>query len=212
MSTPNNPSQLFQERVKKRILVPSLFAAFLALLLLAAIVRGTWAGKVEKNPKTPADGIVTQLFEEAGQKQIRCAMLVDFPMDKVWKAVTDYDHFTSIFPILKSAKATHEMDDKFHFTGTAGTIFGDFPFEARVNHEQSKEQCTAWWDNPSGNLKRNRGRWVLTSMAANTTLVAYSLELEVAPYPTFFVRNVLLSRQKTVLRSLNTWLKNNASK
>lgn len=202
-----NASQSAAPHHKRRLRFPVIFLCLLALLIVGAAIRGTWADAAPKNPSSSADGIVTQLYSTDGRKQVRCAMVVDRPAEEIWKAVTNYDHFTEIFPLLSSSKAEHEPEGRCHLIGTVTSILGNYTFDVHVAHTESPEKSVASWDEPSGAVTVNRGNWTVVSTGPNKSLVAYSLEAEVSPYPTFMVRNVLLSGQRKVLTALDAWLK-----
>src|SRR5262245_39708871 len=93
-------------RLRKRFLVPAILVGVLLLLLVVAIIRGSWADKVPKDPTGPEEGVICRLYQPPeGPWQVRCAMVLDASPERVWKVVTDYDHFEDIFPTLKSASA-----------------------------------------------------------------------------------------------------------
>jgi carbon monoxide dehydrogenase subunit G len=186
---------------------PFIFLGIIVLLIAAAAVRGTWADSAPKNPASSAEGIVTQLYSSEGHKEVRCAMVVDRPAADVWKTVTDYEHFSEIFPLLKSSRSEREANGRCHLIGTVTSILGDYTFEVHVDHSQSPEKSMAYWDHPSGAVSVDRGNWTVIPAGPDKTLVSYSLEAEVSPYPAFLVRNVLLSGQKKVLIALDAWLK-----
>ena len=78
--------------------------------------------------------------------------------------------------------------------------------DARIRHESSPEKRTASWDEPTGDITVNRGSWALLPAQAGKTLVVYTLDVEVRPFPAPLVRAVLLSRQKTVVEALKSHL------
>src|SRR5262249_13942520 len=85
--------------LRKRVVVPLVLLAVLAVLVLVLVVRGTWADTVPKNPTSAAEGTISQLYQSPdGRKQVRCARVLDFPAPIVWQVVTDYNHFGDIFP------------------------------------------------------------------------------------------------------------------
>src|SRR6266487_3963951 len=104
-TTPPAASPPPGRRVRKRLLVPAVAAGLLLLLLGTAVVRGTWADKVPKDPAGPEEGVVCRLYRPAdGPWQVRCAVVLEDPPERVWKVVTDYEHFADIFPTLESAE------------------------------------------------------------------------------------------------------------
>ena len=68
-------------------------------------------------------------------------------------------------------------------------------------------QFEASWDGPTGSVTVNRGSWTVTPMGQGRTLLVYSLEAEIAPFPNFVVRNVQLSREMEVVGAVADWLR-----
>src|SRR5258706_9322583 len=95
---PDLPPQPPPSRIKKRIVVPTVLIGVVMALLLWGIIRGNWADPQPRNPSAAAD-VVTQLLRTTGgRKTIRDAVIVSAPPERVWKVVTDYDHFSDVFP------------------------------------------------------------------------------------------------------------------
>jgi uncharacterized membrane protein len=204
MSSPGQSAPA-RRRLKKRIWIPALLLVIVILALLGAWVRGTWADTEAINPSSSAEGIITQLYQMPdGAKQVRCAVLLDRPMRDVWTVLTDYDRFAEIFPTLTSAhgKPDAANPDQYHLTGELSSPVGTWTFSSVITHEESPEKFVAHWDSTSGPITRNRGSWTLTPAGEGKTLLVYTLEVEVRRWPTFLVRNVLLSRQRTVVESV----------
>jgi uncharacterized membrane protein len=198
-------------QLKKRYAIPIILLALFGLLLWGAILRGTSADAVPQNPATSAEGIVAQLYQVAhDRKQVRMATVVDFPMEEVWAVVTDYEHFSEIFPYVKSLQSTRDPDGRHHVTGVVSTLLGSWPFEIRATHEEYRDDCQVYWNQPSGDLTVNHGSWLLARMGVDRTLLVYSLELEVGSYPDFLVRNALLSGLKPVVAAVNNRLQTQA--
>jgi hypothetical protein len=196
-------------RRQRRRFVPAVLLTLLVLLLAWGALRGTWADTVPRNPASSAEGVVAQLYQTAdGRKQVRLAAMLDYPLEDVWAVVTDYEHFAEIFPFVQSAQATPSPDGRFHdVKGVVSTWVGEWPFEARVRHDEYLNDCVALWDQPSGDLTVNRGSWTVLRYGAGKTLLIYTLELEVRPYPTVVVRNALLSGLKPVVGAVEKRLR-----
>lgn len=201
-------------RIKKRWLIPGLLLVLLIALLIWAGIRGTWADLERKNPSTVADGPVCQLFLEKppDQKVVRCAMLLGFSAEEVWRVVTDYDHFDEIFPYLHSTRATCEGgNDKhrtatYHLTGMVHSkLFGDWPFDTHVEHRELSR--TVSWIERGHRVTYNAGSWEMIAKGPQQTLLVYSLAVEVTPFPDSVVRNVLLDHVKEVVTAVDQRLK-----
>src|SRR5207253_503209 len=88
-----------RRRVKKRILVPAIVLGLLLLFVVVVYVRGNWAASEVHNPQTAAEGTLTQLYRTPeGVTQVRCAIVVDAPIEKVWAVVRDYGNHGKFLP------------------------------------------------------------------------------------------------------------------
>jgi len=165
------------------------------------------ASAIEKDPASPAEGVLTQLFLAAdGRKVVRCAALLDHPPSRVWSAVTDYARFETIFPTVKAVKSSLEADGRHRLACDVTSILGTWPVDVRIRHQEEAGKYVASWDEPTGDVSVNRGNWTLLPASADRTLVVYTLDVEVRRFPAFLVRAVLLSRQKTVVEALKSYL------
>ena len=124
------------------------------------------------------------------------------PPERIWKLVTDYDHFSEVFPNIGTAKGVRDSDGRWHVTGEVRSIVGRWPMDLHVRHEESAARFVASWDEPHGAWKVNRGSWVVTQHGTGETLLEYNLELKVSPFPDFVVRAVLLGQLKPVMRAV----------
>jgi uncharacterized membrane protein len=111
-------------------------------------------------------------------------------------------HFEAIFPTVKAVKSSVEADGRHRLTCDVTSILGTWPVDIRIRHQESPERCVASWDEPTGEVVVNRGNWSLSAAPGDRTLVVYTLDVEVSPFPNFLVRAVLLSRQRTVVEAL----------
>lgn len=202
-SPPNAPASPPDKRVRKRVVIPGIFIGGVAVLLLWAAVRGTWAETEPRNPSSADDRVVSQLLlTPQGHKEIRCAMIVAAPADRVWAIVTDYDHFAEIFPNTTASKGVRDADGRWHLTGEVKSPVGRWAIDVHVKHEESANEFIASWDEPRGALKVNRGSWTVTRQSEDKTLLEYNLELKVSPFPSFVVRAVLLEQLKPVMAAV----------
>ena len=190
-------------RMKMRIVIPLVFIAVVSALLIWGIVRGNWSDAQPRNPTSAADGVMSQFLRTAdGRKQMHAAIIVTAPPEPVWKVVTDYDHFSDLFPNISASKGVRDSDGRWHVTGEVRSFIGRWPMDLHVRHEESAGKFAASWDEPHGAWKVNRGSWVVTQHGAGETLLEYNLELRVSPFPDFVVRAVLLGQLKPVMRAV----------
>lgn len=202
MSTPAQPGSP-RPGLRKRILIPAVVVALLVLFLIGAIVRGTWADTEARNPTDPSEGIIRQVFlTPEGHKIVRCAMVLDHPLDQVWAVVTDYEHFPEIFSTLRSARAESAGDGTVRLSGEARAFFTVWPFDIVIRHQITPDRRSASWTGEGDRVRMVHGSWTLTPAGPNRTLLVYASEVEVPGYPGWFVRNVLLTRQPKVLQAV----------
>ena len=99
-------------RMKMRIVIPLVFIAVVSALLIWGIVRGNWSDAQPRNPFSAADGVMTQLLRTGDdRKQIHASVIVSAPPERVWKVVTDYDHFSDVFPNISASKGVRDPMD-----------------------------------------------------------------------------------------------------
>jgi uncharacterized protein YndB with AHSA1/START domain len=188
---------------RKRVIIPSVILGTLALFLVGLVIRGTWADAAPRNPKTVEDGIICHLYQDPdGHKQVRCAMILEHPIDEVWAVVTDYDHFAEIFPTVESGTAEYLGKGHYRWTGVVTSAIGDWPIELEVHNVEGKEKMVASWHGTGEGVAFLEGNWTLWPTDKGQTLLVYTSEVELNRLPSFLVRNLLLSRQKTVVAAL----------
>jgi ribosome-associated toxin RatA of RatAB toxin-antitoxin module len=186
----------------------------LVLVVLAVVwVRGTWADTTARDPKSPAEGPICQLYQRPdGHKEVRCAMVLPYPADKVWKVVTDYGDYAEILPYLADIRVEH-LDESLQMTGKAkSALWGWWDFALDIREQKSHEPWSATWDNSgSGVVRVNRGGWTLRPLEKDQTLLVLALETEIHHTPTFFLRNVFMHRLPLVLHAVEARLQKQAA-
>jgi hypothetical protein len=213
MSKPPADPIAAPRRRRRRLFIPLLLLALLVGTGVVLYVRGTWADDVPRNPATVAEGPVSQLYQPPGQpKRVRGAILLPNAPDKVWNAVTDYEHYGAFLPYL--ADVTGEpTGDGGRVSGQARSLLGGYwPFTIHVHEKKEGDTRVAWWDETgSGEVRVNRGSWEVSPAANGETLLILSLDGEVHNYPTFILRNTFLHRLKEVLRRVEQHLQAQAA-
>jgi hypothetical protein len=208
MSTPAPvpPAPATRRRVKKRVLIPLILLGIVLLAFVWLYIRGTWADTEVRDPKTTAEGPVTQLYyaPPAGTS-VRCAVLVDAAPHEVWAVVTDYDKHSDFLPYV-SEMASAKNGANVSLVGRAhSSLWGDWDIKVLVTHreEPDKGEFAAFWDEPADDETRvNRGGWQVSGKGDGKTLIVYNLQLEVSRYPDFLVRNILLDRVPKVVAGM----------
>lgn len=201
--TPDSLAQPQPRRTKKRVGIPTVFIGVVVALLVWGIIRGNWSDSEPNNPSSAAEGVITQLLRTAdGRKQVRAAIIVNATPARVWKVVTDYDHFSDTFPNISSSKGVLDPDGRWHVTAEVHSMVGSWPMDIHVINKESAEKSLSSWDEPHGAWKVNRGSWVVAPHGSNETLLEYNLDITVSPFPDFVVRAVLRDQLKPVLRAV----------
>src|SRR5436305_2059731 len=118
MSTSTSVPQ--RPRLKKRIVIPAILVVLFAALVIGAYVRGTWADTSPRNPQTPAEGAVVQLYQPAeGAMHVRGAILIDAPAARVWAVIRDYPSHPRFMPYVRTLEAHPEERNRVFLSGVA---------------------------------------------------------------------------------------------
>jgi hypothetical protein len=202
-NAPESPGTPPPKRIQKRIVIPAILIGGVVALLLWGIVRGNWTDAQARNPSSAAEGAITQILRTTeGRKQLHAAIVVAARPERVWKAVTNYDHFSEIFPHISASKGVRDSDGRWHLTGEVRSIVSRWPIDVHIRHEESAGKFVASWDEPHGAWKVNRGSWVVTQHGSDQTLLEYNLDVTVSPFPDFVVRAVLLGQLKPIVKAV----------
>jgi hypothetical protein len=206
------PGAIPDPRLRRRrrlLLISGTLLGLVLLFVLAALVRGTWAEEAPRDPATVAEGPLAQVVGgPGGGKEVRCALRLPFAIEAVWAAVTDYDNFGDICECIQAQKIHHEPDGTCRLEARARSGLPEtVPFAVDLRHERTLGRYVSSWDEAGGRVQVNRGRWELTPIGPQETLVALSLEVEVEGVPTFVLRNLSLSRVREVVLGLERRLR-----
>jgi ribosome-associated toxin RatA of RatAB toxin-antitoxin module len=202
MNTPLPTPGPRKRRWSRWLLIPAVLMALFGVVVLAAYIRGEWA---ETTPRDPAAvGPVSQVYQSPdGQKQVRCAVRLPYPREKVWAVVTDYAHYGESLPYLRDVQV-EPLPDGARLTGEAQAAFqGDWHFQTDLHEEKTGDAWSVRWDQPGGDLLVNRGGWEARAVGPDETLLVLTLEAQVAACPTFILRDFFLYRLPQVLQSVD---------
>jgi hypothetical protein len=203
--------KLYGPRRRRRLLVAGALASSFLAVALAALARGTRAEDAQPDPEG-ALPVCTVCRAPGGGKEVRCAARLPYALDRVWEAVTDYDHYGDICECINADEVRHEPDGLCRIDARARSLLsGEVPFAVEMRHEQNLDEYVASWDEPSGWVEVNRGRWRLRPAGPSETLVSLSLEVQVRGVPTFVLRNLSLHRLREVVLALERRLRDGPS-
>ncbi|HWG47525.1 MAG TPA: hypothetical protein VN688_32480 [Gemmataceae bacterium] len=197
---------------RKLLLTLSVLLTVMAVVTLALFARGTWASE-RRVPAGIAEGPVCYVHQDStGEKEVRCAIRLPVPMDEVWAALTDYEHFGDICSCIHAEQTTHEPDGLCRLKARANSLPpGQMPFAVEMRHEQKLDQYISSWDQSSGALLVNRGQWILTPMGPRETLLEVSLEIQIRRIPTFILRNISMGRLRDAALAVDRRLRDGPS-
>jgi len=195
----------------------SSFFSKLALLLPLAIlaghvawgvVRGTWSESVARNPASAREGVITQLYKnDEGNKQIRCARVIDRPIADVWGVITDYDRYYDIFPTLLPMETIRNDDGTYKPFGLIKQcLAGCWTCELHGHETIGPDARVVSWNQPCCAVTINRGNWRLEALDCDRTLLVYTLEAEFGSTPSFVVRSMLMARPGLLCEAVNDWM------
>jgi len=199
-------AQPTRRRVRKRIWIPSALLGVLLLSLGWLWWRGTSAETVERNPASAADGAVTQLLSQEGRTFVRSAIVVPAPPEAVWKVVTDYESHPQFIRYIAEQTSEKRDDGRVRLRGVARSrLWGDFPFQTDATHVEQPDQgeyAASWQEEGQAGFPVYRGGWTVKRLPDDQSLLTLTLQMEVQGYPSFLVRNILMDRVGTVVRSV----------
>lgn len=143
-------------------------------------------GKVLVSPETPTDN--------SGVAAMAVGV-VDFPIDKVWPAIRDCEHYSKFMPRTK--KSDRRDEGKVCFTEISmpfplGNLWAESYSELSELPGGGKKRA---WKLKKGNYKRNNGSWELWPLEGDDqrTLVIYRLDVD----PDMVVPDAILRKAQT---------------
>ena len=179
-----------------------------AFFILAAVfyIRGTVASTVVKDPKTPADGVVTQLLvNESGEKYIRTAVVMPVQVATAWSILSDYDEWERLFKTVRSKKVAEPAgENQHHVVSDVMTPMGVISLDFIVTQDELPDGgYRAIWNAPTRELPVNKGTIEIHPLGADQTLLAYSIVKRYKIYPQFVVNNALYGHQTDIVKTLS---------
>lgn len=189
--------------LRKRVLVPAALFLSAALLAFILVLRGSWASP-EKEVPGPGRPVTQIWLQPDGRKVVLGGLVVERPLDRVWSVVSGYADFPKVFPTIVKAESNVEPDGRHRLRADVeASWLGVWPVDILIRHDEKGDVRAASWDQPTGDILRNRGSWVLTKLDEGRTRVEYLLDVEIRRTPDWFVRAILRGRQKGILRALD---------
>lgn len=174
------------------------------MIALGFVARaGSVPDPVGRMPMSSAEGVTARLvFGDAGRLVVRGATVVDAPVDGVWSVVSDEAKLGSVLADVGRVETEAGPDGLTEVRGRLSPwgLGWAWPFAVTVRHRRIPGGWRAAWDEPSGSFTVDRGTWTLTALDDRHTLVTLELDVEIAPFPAWLVRSVVLNRVGSWLR------------
>jgi hypothetical protein len=173
--------------------------AILAILGVAAFVRGSVVDTAEKDPASANEPVRCQIIDRGGgRRPVRCVKRIDAAPGAVAAIVRDYGRFHEMFSAksvgLSLTEITPEAGDVVHLVGRIHTPVHTWPLDVRVQHETKEGDVhVASWSEPRGAMMANRGAWTVKPAPGGGALLVYELEVDAPHVPRFLVNDVLLA-------------------
>ncbi len=192
---------------KRRMPHPHRLAVLTLCLALFALAyaRGTWADRSPRDPQRPEDGVISRLVvDEKGDRAIRTAVVLPVSEQAAWNVLSDYNEWERLFKTVRRNKVAEKVDEnRHHVVSEVMTPLGTVSLDFIVTHERTSDGGhLAWWDAPNDKLPVNRGTIRITPLAADRTLLVYTVVKQWRIYPSFFVNNMLLNQQPDLVATL----------
>lgn len=188
-------------------MTPWIVLAVVVIAGAALTSKGWMVDAQEKLANTSADGVVTQLLAGTdGHKFVQASAVLDLPADKVWSVVTDYAHYSEIFPGMNGATVERTKDGRRRLSGeiNLAPMPIKWKFSMKINHEKKDKVNLAEWDETNEAGKTSRGFWRVEDLGDGHTRVVHRIDSNVAPLPGFLVRSAVRSKLPSVFAAIST--------
>jgi carbon monoxide dehydrogenase subunit G len=165
-------------------------AAFACLLSLAG-------------PARPAEDISVEARRRDEALEVVCRVMLDAPLDLVWRTLTDYDRLAQFIPGMRRSRVLERRGAVVvvEQLGDAGFLFLTFPIEVtlasteRPPHSLEVSMLT-------GNLKRLDGAYRIEPQAGGRLLLSWSGIVEAMSMPPLLGELVMRSNIEDQFRGM----------
>ncbi|MBI2901412.1 MAG: SRPBCC family protein [Planctomycetes bacterium] len=140
----------------------------------------------EEREKVERGEVLTRLLHDQGVEAIG---IVDAAPAKVYRVVTDYDHYREFIPSVVDAKVL-EWDSKevCILLEKIKIAFKTVEVTLRITHDRARHSTS--WTKHGGSFARNDGSWRCEPHGKGKTLVTYTVDVEAGLIPQFVVNAV----------------------
>jgi ribosome-associated toxin RatA of RatAB toxin-antitoxin module len=124
-------------------------------------------------PKLERGEVDTEALDgPGGRRDARARALIAAPPERVWDAITDYDHYKDFMPLTTVSEVRRREGETVFFYTELGTPLKTIRYEIKL--ELDKPRWRVAWTLVEGNLKSNEGSWQLEPYGAGETYAVYT--------------------------------------
>jgi len=166
------------------------FSAFACLLLLADAAR-------------PAEEISVEARRRDEALEVVCRVMLDAPLDLVWRTLTDYDRLAQFIPGMRRSRVLERRGALVvvEQLGDAGFLFFTFPIEVTLASTE-RPPHTLEVSMLTGNLKRLDGAYRIEPQAGGRLLLSWSGIVEAMSMPPLLGELVMRSNIEDQFRGM----------
>jgi len=166
------------------------FSAFACLLLFA-------------HPARPAEEISVEARRRGEALEVVCRVMLDAPLDLVWRTLTDYDRLAQFIPGMRRSRVLERRGALVvvEQLGDAGFLFFTFPIEVTLASTE-RPPHTLEVSMLTGNLKRLDGAYRIEPQAGGRLLLSWSGIVEAMSMPPLLGELVMRSNIEDQFRGM----------
>jgi ribosome-associated toxin RatA of RatAB toxin-antitoxin module len=117
--------------------------------------------------------IVTELTAgQGGRKDARARALLAAPPEKVWAAITDYEHYKDFMPFTTVSQVKKREGDTVWFYTELSFPLKTIKYEIKLKLDKARWRVD--WTLVDGNIKSNEGGWQLEPYGTGETFAIYT--------------------------------------
>jgi ribosome-associated toxin RatA of RatAB toxin-antitoxin module len=126
-----------------------------------------------ERPRLERGEILTDATDgPGGRRDARARALLAAPVERVWDAVTDYDHYRDFMPFTTVSQVRRREGNTVWFYTELDLTVRTIKYEIKLVLD--KPRWTVDWTLVEGNLKSNEGSWRLEAAGEGETFATYT--------------------------------------
>lgn len=181
-------------------------AASVIVAVLAAGRTPEVRANVDPEAVLEGDIVVENATSPGGLEGVRVTFAVTAPRQRIWDALTDYEHFRKPFPGVEKLRVIAQNDDGATVEFWADAVVMDLQYVLRREYVEPGHRLT--WHRVSGDLEEIEGSWrILGTGRAGVHVVIYESYVDVGfGVITWFVRLGARREACRMAQRLTAWI------